>query len=128
MSDRSESKGQSSLRLIQGTVDLLVLQALTAGPNHGYGVSNWVRERTGGDVAIEDAALYKALHRLESRGLVESDWGRSENNRRAKFYEITRDGRHHLAGEVATWRRYAEAVFRVLEPVKGAGFGAAGGS
>ncbi|MEM8931284.1 MAG: PadR family transcriptional regulator [Acidobacteriota bacterium] len=117
MSDRPSNEHQSSLRLIQGTVDLLILQALTAGPNHGYGVSNWVRERTDGDVGIEDAALYKALHRLESRGLVESDWGRSDNNRRAKFYEITRPGRHHLAAEVTTWRRYVAAVFRVLEPV-----------
>ena len=110
------SEKQSSLRLIQVTVDMLILQALTSAPNHGYGVSNWVRERTEGDVAIEDAALYKALHRLESQGLVESGWGRSDNNRRAKFYEITRDGRYRLADEAATWRRYAAAVFRVLGP------------
>ncbi|MDA8015807.1 MAG: PadR family transcriptional regulator [Thermoanaerobaculia bacterium] len=107
---------KNSLRLIQGTVDMLILQALTAAPNHGYGVSNWVRERTQGDVTIEDAALYKALHRLESQGLVESGWGRSDNNRRAKFYEITREGRHRLADDAATWRRYAAAVFRVLGP------------
>lgn len=106
----------SSLRLIQGTVDMLILQALTTAPNHGYGVSSWVRERTGGDVGIEDAALYKALHRLESQNLVESDWGRSENNRRAKYYEITRTGRHRLAAETSTWRRYAAAVFRVIGP------------
>lgn len=112
------SENQSSLRLIQGTVDMLILQALTAGPNHGYGLSNWIRERTGGDVGIEDAALYKALHRLESKVLVESDWGVSDNNRRAKFYEITRDGRHRLAEESATWRRYAAAVFRVLGPAE----------
>ena len=109
-------ESQGSLPLIQGTVDMLILQALTAGPNHGYGVCNFIRERTGGDVLIEDAALYKALHRLESKELVESDWGRSDNNRRAKFYEITRAGRRVLADESATWRRYAAAVFRVLDP------------
>jgi transcriptional regulator len=94
----------------------LILHALTTGPNHGYGLSNWIRERTGGDVGIEDAALYKALHRLESKDLVDSDWGLSDNNRRAKFYEITREGRRHLVDEAATWRRYAAAVFRVLDP------------
>ncbi|MCG8455940.1 MAG: PadR family transcriptional regulator [Holophagales bacterium] len=110
------SEKPSSLRLIQGTLDMLILQALTTAPNHGYGVSSWVRERTRGEVTIEDAALYKALHRLESQGLVESDWGRSDTNRRAKFYEITREGRRRLATDVATWHRYAAAVFRVLGP------------
>lgn len=105
----------SSLKLIQGTVDLLILKTLTRGPQHGYGVSAWIRERTGGELGIEDAALYQALHRLERRGLVASEWGQSDNNRRAKFYEITPKGRQRLADESTTWQRYARAVFTVLE-------------
>lgn len=106
---------RTNLRLIQGTVDILILKTLTQGPQHGYGVSAWIRERTGGELGLEDAALYQALHRLERRGLVMSEWGKSENNRRAKFYEVTPKGRQQLTDESSTWRRYAEAVFRVLE-------------
>jgi len=104
------------LRLIQGTVDLLILKTLTRGPQHGYGVSAWIRERTGGELGLEDAALYQALHRLERRGLIVSEWGLSENNRRAKYYEITSKGRRRLAADSSAWRRYARAVFAVLEP------------
>ncbi|HEY3517931.1 MAG TPA: PadR family transcriptional regulator [Gammaproteobacteria bacterium] len=103
-------------KLMQGTVDLLILKTLTRGPQHGYGVSVWIRERTGGELALEDAALYQALHRLESRGLLVSEWGASDNNRRAKYYEITRKGRHWLAEESSTWQRYARAVSSVLDP------------
>ncbi len=106
---------RSSLKLIQGTVDLLILKTLTQGPRHGYGVSAWIRERTGGELGIEDAALYQALHRLERRDLVAAEWGLSENNRRAKFYEITPKGRRRLVEESSTWQRYARAVFEVLE-------------
>lgn len=102
-------------KLIQGTVDLLILRALTRGPEHGYGVSVWIHERSGGQLGLDDAALYQALHRLERRGLVASDWGVSDNNRRAKYYEITRKGRRHLAEESSMWRRYASAVSAVLE-------------
>lgn len=106
---------RSGLKLLQGTVDLLILKTLTQGPRHGYGVSTWIRDRTGGELGLEDAALYQALHRLERRGLVVSEWGLSDNNRRAKFYEITPKGRHRLTEESATWKRYARAVFSVLE-------------
>ena len=106
---------RNSLKLIQGTVDILILKTLTQGPHHGYGISAWIRERTGGELGIEDAALYQALHRLERRDLVVSEWGLSENNRRAKFYEITPRGRHQLAEESSTWQRYARAIFTVLE-------------
>lgn len=105
-----------SLKLIQGTLGLLILKTLTRGPQHGYGVSAWIREQSGGDLGIEDAALYQALHRLERRGFIASEWGVSDNNRRAKFYEITRDGRRYLADEMSTWHRYARAVSSVLEP------------
>jgi PadR family transcriptional regulator len=102
-------------RLIQGTVDLLILKTLTRGPQHGYGVSAWIRERTKGEFGLDDAALYQALHRLERRRLIDSDWGLSENNRRAKFYEITRAGRRRLVKDSSTWHRYARAVFAVLD-------------
>ena len=104
------------LNLLQGTLDVLVLQALANGPLHGYAVSRFVRDRTRGTLQIEDAPLYKALHRLEARGHVASEWGLSENNRRAKYYELTTEGRKQLRTEAATWRTYAEAVFKVLEP------------
>ena len=103
-------------KLMQGTVDLLILKTLTRGPQHGYGVSLWIRERTRGELNLEDAALYQALHRLESRDLLVSEWGASDNNRRAKYYEITRKGRQWLAEESSTWQRYARAVFSVLDP------------
>ena len=104
------------LSLIQGTVDLLVLRALQQGPVHGYAVSRWIRERTDAVISMEDAALYQALHRLEARGWVESEWGVSENNRRAKYYSLTTTGRRQLRDEVATWQRYAAAMSRVIEP------------
>ena len=107
------------LDLLQGTVDILVLQTLAWGPMHGYAVASWVRERTGGVLELEDAPLYKALHRLEKQGYVEAEWGLSENNRRARFYQLTPAGRGQLRSEAATWRRYAEAVFKVLEPAHG---------
>ena len=107
----------TTLSLLQGTVDLLILRALQGGPGHGYSVSRWVRERTDGVLSMEDAALYQALHRLERKGWIEAEWGVSENNRRAKYYALTAEGRRQLRSEVALWRRYAEAVFKVIEPV-----------
>src|SRR6476660_96667 len=104
------------LSLLQGTVDLLVLRTLQGGPSHGYSVSRWVRERTDGVLSMEDAALYQALHRLERKGWVEPEGGLSENNRRAKYYALTPEVRKQLRTEVTVWRRYAEAVFKVIEP------------
>ncbi len=104
----------SRLDLVQGTLDMLVLKALTFGPRHGYAVASWIRERTGGTLAIEDGALYTALHRMERRGWLASEWGVSENNRRAKYYALTEAGRAHLAAGARSWTRYVEAVFEVL--------------
>jgi transcriptional regulator len=101
--------------LLQGTLDLFVLRALQKGRAHGYAVSRWVREQTDGAVEIEDAALYQALHRLESRGWIAAEWGLSENNRRARFYELTADGRKQLRVEVSSWKQYAAAVMKVIE-------------
>jgi PadR family transcriptional regulator PadR len=106
----------STLTLLQGTVDLLILRALQQGPAHGYTVTRWVRERTDGVIAMEDAALYQALHRLEAKGWIASEWGLSENNRRAKYYGLTPAGRRQLRAEVETWKRYAAAMFKVIEP------------
>ena len=106
-----------SLGLLQGTVDVLILRTLAWAPMHGYGISRWVHDRSEGALAVEDAALYQALHRLERRKWVAAEWGLSENNRRAKFYRLTPEGRKQLRAEVATWREYVEAVFKVLEPV-----------
>ena len=103
------------LALMQGTLDLLVLRALAAGPMHGYGVATLVQERTGGELVIEDAALYQALHRLDRQDLVEAEWGPSANNRRARFYSLTPAGRKRLREETANWRRYARAVEAVLQ-------------
>jgi PadR family transcriptional regulator, regulatory protein PadR len=105
-----------SLDLLQGTLDVLVLRTLGWGPMHGYAVSRWIRQRTDGVIEIEDAPLYKALHRLERAGHVEAEWGLSENNRRARYYKLTAAGRRQLKVQESAWRRYAEAVFKVLEP------------
>jgi len=105
-----------SLDLMQGTLDVLILRALTEGPRHGYAVARWVRDRTGGTIEIEDAPLYKSLHRLERAGCVTAEWGLSENNRRARYYRLTAAGRRRLKTEESAWRRYAAAVTRVLEP------------
>lgn len=102
------------LPLVQGTLDLLVLRTLVAGPMHGYGIAAHVRERTAGELKLEDAALYQALHRLDRRGLLEAEWGPSENNRRARYYSLTAAGRQRLRQEIADWRRYLRAVEAVL--------------
>ena len=104
------------LDLLKGTLDVLILQTLSWQPMHGYGVSRWIRQRTDEVLAVEDAALYQALHRLERKGWIEAEWGLSENNRRAKYYQLTPEARRQLRTEAVTWRRYAEAVFKVLEP------------
>jgi PadR family transcriptional regulator PadR len=103
------------LSLVQGTLDLLVLRALAAGPSHGYGIATLVHQRTGGELGIEDAALYQALHRLDRQGLVDAEWRPSENNRRARYYTLTPAGRKRLREETTQWRRYSRAVEAVLE-------------
>jgi len=103
------------LAVLQGTLDLLILQTLAARPLHGYGVASLIAERTGGDLAVEDAALYQALHRLERRGLVTAEWDTTEHNRRARYYTLTPAGRSRLREGSVAWRRYARAVTAVLE-------------
>ncbi len=107
--------GRTSLDLLQGTLDVLILKTLSWAPMHGYGISQWIRQRTDGVLGIEDAALYQALHRLNRKGFIEAEWGLSDNNRKAKYYQLTKEGRGQLRAETSTWRLYAEAIFKVLE-------------
>ena len=102
------------LALVQGTLDLLILKTLSGRPLHGYGIAAAIAERTDGELAIEDAALYQALHRLERRDLVTAQWDTTENNRKARYYTLTPDGRRRLRDDTAQWQRYARAVSTVL--------------
>ncbi len=103
------------LSLMHGTLDLVVLGLLAGGVMHGYGIASLVHQRTGGDLSVEDAALYQALHRLERQGLIEAEWGPSENNRRARYYSLTAAGRKRLREETTHWRRYARAMDALLD-------------
>lgn len=105
--------------LLQGTLDLLVLRTLAWGPRHGYAVARWIRETSAEVILVEDRALYLALHRLEESELIESEWGLSENNRRARYYQLTTAGKRQLQSKAANWTRYVEAVFRILESPEG---------
>ena len=100
--------------VLRGTLDLMVLRALSWGPMHGYGVVQWIKRTTDGTLDIDDGALYPALHRLERRGWIGAEWGWSENNRRAKYYELTVEGRRQLRRELTTWARFSEAVWKIV--------------
>ena len=102
------------LELLQGTLDVLVLKTLSWGPRHGYAVARWIHDTSGEELRVEDRALYVALHRLEARGWVESEWGLSDNNRKAKYYQLTKSGRKALTEQALRWGRYVSAVHRVL--------------
>lgn len=101
--------------LLPGTLDVLVLKAATWQPQHGYGIARLIEARSEGGLRIEDGALYQALHRLQKQGALTSDWGVSDNGRRARYYTITDQGRERLAKDVSAWRRYTQAVGFVLE-------------
>ncbi len=100
--------------LLPGTLDLLILKSVSLGDTHGYGVLLRIERITGGALQVQQGALYPALYRLEHRGLLESTWGRSDNNRRAKFYELTPAGRRQLGEEAASWERLATAMAMAL--------------
>ena len=101
--------------LLRGTLDLLVLRALAGGAQHGFGVTQWIRQTTLEQLTVEDGAMYTSLHRLEKRGFIEGEWGITENNRRARYYSLTAAGRKELSRDAADWTNYAVAVFRVLK-------------
>jgi transcriptional regulator len=105
----------TDLDLLQGTLDLLILKTLTWGSMHGYAVARWISDTTDDDLQIEEGALYTALHRMEKRGLLASEWGVSEKNRKAKYYELTALGRKQLRSQTDVFTRYARAVFKVLQ-------------
>ena len=104
----------NNLGLVNGTLDLLVLRTLAWGPRHGFAIARWIKEISDDTILVEDRALYLALHRLEERRLVESAWGLTENNRRARYYQVTRAGRKQLQVREEHWTRYVEAVFKIL--------------
>jgi PadR family transcriptional regulator PadR len=105
----------AELDLLQGTLDLILLKALVWGPMHGYAVARWVREETGDDILIEEGALYTALHRMEKRAWISAEWGLSDNNRKAKYYQLTAAGRRQLRAESVRWTNYARAIFKILQ-------------
>lgn len=102
--------------LLRDTLDLLILKTLSRGAMHGYAVAEYIHQSSDDVLRVEEGALYPALHRLELRGLLASEWGLSENNRRAKFYRLTPYGRRQLAEEAAHWTRMSAAIARILEP------------
>ena len=102
------------LDLLQGTLDVLILKTLSWGPRHGYAIARWVHDVSNDVLRVEEGALYPALHRLEKRGWIEAEWGLSENNRKAKYYQLTTLGRQQLRAKATTWARYSAAVTKVL--------------
>ena len=108
------SESRESLELLQGTLDVLILKTLSWGPRHGYAVARWLHDTSDDALRVEEGALYPALHRMERQGWIESEWGLSENNRRAKFYQLTPAGRQQLRSKATSWSRYAAAVTKVL--------------
>ncbi|HXE60065.1 MAG TPA: PadR family transcriptional regulator [Gemmatimonadaceae bacterium] len=106
--------GSEALPLLKGTVDLLVLKALTLGPMHGFGIALWLEEHSSGTLNMDDSATYQVLHRLESKDLVSAEWGVTENNRKARYYRLTAAGRKHLRAETEMWLRYTRSVTSIL--------------
>ena len=104
----------TELNVFRSSLDLVILKALSWGPRHGYAVAEWVRAITDAELLVEEGPLYTALHRLEKKGWLTSEWGYSENNRRAKYYQLTSEGRQQLRSEVSSWERYARAVTKAL--------------
>lgn len=104
----------ADLDLLRGTLDLFVLKALTWGPMHGLAITRWIDQVTSSGLTIDEGALYPALHRMEQRGWVEGEWGTSENNRRARFYRLTPQGRRAYAAQLSTWKRYTAMAALVL--------------
>jgi len=105
---------ESELTILRSSVDLIILKALSWGPRHGYAIAEWIDHATRATILIEEGTLYPALHRLERKGWVDAEWGVSENNRRAKFYDLTRAGRAQLRRETPTWLRHADAIASAL--------------
>jgi len=104
-------------QLLRGTLHVLILRTLAGGPRHGYAVASRIEALADGAFVLEDGALYQALHRMQERGWLVSEWGHAENGKRARFYRLTAKGRKQLELETASWFRYVEAVSKILSPV-----------
>lgn len=113
MSTRDE---RERLELLQGTLDLLILRTLIFGPEHGQGIARAIQQSSGDELLVEHGALYPALQRLETKGWIAADWGLSSNNRKARFYKLTKTGRAQLTRETTKWRRLSSAIGRILGP------------
>ncbi len=110
----AQKKQEMQMDLLQGTLDLLILKAVSLGPLHGYGVLLRIQQISGEELVIQQGSLYPALYRLEHQGVIESEWGESENNRRAKYYRLTRAGRERLGEETKKWNRMAGVMGAIL--------------
>lgn len=102
------------LALLKGTLDLLIMKALSHGPTHGYGITAWLRDNSEGRIVTEDSAVYQALHRMEARRLIDAEWGVTENNRKARYYRLTKEGRAALRADAESWQQYADSVAGIL--------------
>jgi PadR family transcriptional regulator len=116
MTKRATEREQ--IDLLQGTLDLLILRTLLLGPRHGHSIAHLIHQTSGDVLRVDHGSLYPALQRLERRGWIAAKWGASENNRRAKYYRLTADGRKQLVAETTKWERLAEAIARVLNPAR----------
>ena len=116
MGNSSKRGRESRGDMMPGTLDMLVLQTLVLGPAHGYTIAETIEKRSQDVLQVEQGSLYPALHRLEDRGFIASFWGTSENNRRARYYRLTPQGRRQLNAESSRWQQLAEAIARVMEP------------
>jgi transcriptional regulator len=110
------SKYQNRIEILQGSLDLLILQTVARGAEHGHGISQAIRARSGELLSVETGSLYPALHRLEKKGWLDSEWRSSENNQRAKYYSLTRSGKKQLAAEQDRWKLLVQAISGVLDP------------
>src|SRR2546427_8688009 len=116
---KKQDRYQNRIELLQGTLDMLILQMLRWGTQHGYGISQAIRVGSSEAFRLETGSLYPALHRLEKRGWIKSEWKTSENNQRAKYYQLTSEGRKQLTSEHARWNRFVEAVAALMKPQRG---------
>lgn len=112
---RADIMRNTSLTLLKGTLDVLILRTLSFGPLHGYAISRWIREQSGAVFSVEEGALYPALRRLEERGWIVGEWSLTDTGREAKFYTLTPEGRTSLRQELRDWTRYVDAMTRVLQ-------------
>ena len=106
---------QTKLNLLQGTLAMLILKTLAAGPLHGYEIAQRIQQASNDELKVEEGSLYPALYRMEEQGWIEAEWGASENNRRAKFYRLTKAGRKQFATETSNWERLCEAISKVMQ-------------